>query len=109
IANIGGDPPHRLFLCTGPQPHPQIDAKVNLDLDAPSPARGLDQPLIAQASLVANAETTHDPQLVGTRIRSGASPVLRLNADIKDLFLLVSKQRQNAVIRHSRQLLSAVE
>src|SRR5262249_25580219 len=95
--------------CTGPQPHPQIDAKVNLDLDAPSPARSLDQPLIARASPVANAETTHDPQLVETVVRSGAGPVLRFHTNSKDLFLLGSSQRKNAVRRHSRQHLGEVE
>jgi hypothetical protein len=67
-----------------------INAKMNLDLGAPSPACGLDQPLVARAPSVANPEATHDPQLVGTGTGTCAGRFLRLDTDIEDLFLLGS-------------------
>src|SRR6516164_832461 len=91
ITKIGGEHPHRLFLCPAPQPHSQINAKMNLDLGAPSPACGLDQPLVARAPPVANPEATHDPQLVETGTGICAGRFRRLDTDIEDPFLLGSK------------------
>ena len=41
VAQIGGEHPDRFLLGRIPQPHPQIDAEMDLDLGAPGPARGV--------------------------------------------------------------------
>ena len=57
VAQIGGEHPHRLLLGGVPQPHPQIDAEVDLDLGAPGPARGLGEPFVARTAAIGDARS----------------------------------------------------
>ena len=66
VAQIGGEHPHGFLLGGIPQPHPQIDVEMHLNLGAPGPAHGLQQPFVAGAALIGNGKTLHDLHLMRT-------------------------------------------
>ncbi len=109
VAQIGSEHADRFLLGRLPQPHPQIDAEMDLDLGAPGPARRVHQPLVGRTATVADAEAVHDPQLVDARTGRCRRRILRLERDAQDFFLLSPEQRQDAVGRHLGELLGEIE
>ena len=82
---------------------------MRLDFCAPGPARGLHQPLVAGAALIADGEALHDLQLLRTGNAGGRNLRVGLDLQIEDLFLLAAEHRQNAVRRQFVQRLAELE
>ena len=51
VAQVGREHAHRFVLGRIPQPHAQVDVEMHLDLGAPGPAHGVDQPAVAGRAL----------------------------------------------------------
>ena len=82
---------------------------MDLDLGAPGPARGVDQPAVAGTAAVGDAEAVHDLQLVGAGRCWRRRRRLRLDGEVEDLLLLAAEQRQDAVRRQLVQRLGEIE
>ena len=100
-------------LRRGPQPHPQIDVEMHLDLGAPGPAHGVDQPAVAGTAVIADAAKRC---MICSSIRAERAGVAagrrdRLGQDlqIEDLFLLAAEHRQDAMRRQLGQRLAEIE
>ena len=72
---------------------------MHLDLGAPGPARGLDQPAVARAALIGNRKALHDLQFIGAGNAGHRNIRLGHHLQLEDFFLLAPKQRENAVRR----------
>ena len=100
---------HRFGLGGVPQPHPQIDVEMDLDVGAPGPAHRLHHPFVAGPALIGQGKALHDLQLIGAdRVRRGGDR-FRQHLQIEDLFLFAAKHRENAVRRQFCQRLAVIE
>ncbi len=108
IAQVRGEHTHGLGLGRIPQPHAQIDVQMHLDLGAPGPAHGVDQPAVAGALEVGDAEPLHDLEFVGAR-HAGGRRFLGLDLQVEDLLLLAAKHREDAVRGQLGQRLREIE
>ena len=109
IAKVRREHPHRLGFRRGPKPHAQVDVEMHLDFRAPRPAHRFRQPLVAGAALIGNGKALHDLALIGAggARRHGFS--IRLDLQLKHLFLFAAEHREDAVGRQLGQRLAEIE
>ena len=106
VAQVGGEDPYRLVLGRLAQPDPQVDAEVDQDPGAPGPAHGVDQPAVARAAAVGDAEPLGDAALEAGRALGG---LLGLHGEVEHLLLLAAEHGQDAVRGQLGERLGEVE
>ena len=110
VAQVRGEHFHRLVLGLGPDAQAQVDGELRLDLRAPRPARGVEEPAVARPAAVGDAETMGDRQLEGPEraarrvgVRVGDQP------EIEDLLAFAAHERERPVRGDFHQRLEEVE
>ena len=109
VAQVAGKYLHRLVFGELPEPHLHIEFDGEAQLRPPRPAHGVEQPLVARATLVGDAEGERDTALVAADIAGLGGVLVLLHAQIEDLLLLAAEEREDAVGGQFRQRLGEIE
>ncbi len=97
VVQVAGEDADRLFLGALAQGVHQLQFEVQRQLDHPGPARGLQQPAIGGAALVANAEACRHHAFAGRCARRVFQFGCGLDGEAQHAFVAAAQQRQRAV------------
>ena len=101
--------PLGFLLRRGPQPHPQVDIEMDLDLGAPRPPRGLHQPFVAGAALVGNREALHDLQFIRADRGRRSGDRLGQHLQVENPLFLAAEHGKDTVRRQFGQRFAEIE